>query len=146
MKRNSLRDFWCILILCYSIIGLTIVRAEEMDYQKIMVLVNDGRTQEAIGILRQEIDKNPQQFDAHLALGVAYLESGDYASAKSSLEKALAINGSSVPSHYTLAMLYEKERNIGKSISEWRLVLQLSSDKNLRELANKHIRQLEGIK
>jgi Tfp pilus assembly protein PilF len=145
-KRSIIRDFWFVLLLCYGLIGLTLVKAEGTNLNQAMALVNEGRTDEALSILRQEIERNPQQSDVHLGLGVAYLQKGDFASAQSSLERALSMNPQSVPAHYSLAMLYEKQRAISRAIGEWQQVLRLSTDASLRDLAGKHIKQLEGIR
>ena len=144
--KNKITDCWIIVFLCYALIGFTLIGAQEPDLKRALSLVNEGKTNEAIRILHQEVEKDSNTADVHLALGVAYLEGGDYDSAKGSLERALQLDPSSVPVHYTLAMLYEKEQKYAKSVQEWGKVLQLTDDSDLKELADKHIRQLEGIK
>lgn len=131
-------------VIFFMFAGLMHADAQESALINAMVLVNEGRTEEAINLLNDEIAKNPQTPDAHLALGMAYLNSGNYSLAEESLLKAVQLNPSSVAVHYSLAMFYEKERKLPKAYFEWKIVYQLAEDKNLKELARKHISQMEG--
>ena len=140
--RNRFIDFWIIVALCYAVIGISIIRAEEPLLKKALVMVNEGRAEEAIGMLNQELQNSPPTPDTHLGLGVAYLQKGDLAGARASLEKAVALKSDSVPAHYTLAMLFEKQRDYRRAVEEWRKVLQYTDDRGLKDLATKHIQQL----
>jgi len=111
-----------------------------------MALIGDGKNDEAITLLNSELERNPSSSKVYVALGIAYLEKGDYALSKANLEKSLSLNSSSIPAQFTLAMLYEKEKNYTQAAAEWKNVLKLSPDKNLKILATKHIKQLEGNK
>ena len=51
-----------------------------------------------------------------------------------------------MPAYYTLAMLYEKQKSYIKAKEMWIKVNQLSKDKELKDLAEKHISQLEQVK
>lgn len=117
--------------------------SEELNLKKGLMLLNDGRIDEALSIFHEELDKNPENVQLHIALGVSYVEKGDYNTARIRLEEALALNPESLAAYYTLAMLYEKERNFHKAAEEWKNVLRLSKDKDVRELARKHLRQLQ---
>ena len=117
--------------------------ADEVGLKKGLLLLNEGKIDEALSVLREEVTRNPGNADAHLALGVSYIEKGDYASAHGRLKEALSISPESVPAYYTLAMLYEKEKNFSDALQEWKNVLRFSKDKEVRELARKHIRHLE---
>ncbi|OGS17108.1 MAG: hypothetical protein A2219_04620 [Elusimicrobia bacterium RIFOXYA2_FULL_50_26] len=117
--------------------------AEEIGLKKGLLLLNEGKIDEALAVLREEVTKNPGNAEAHLALGVSYIEKGDYVSARGRLKEALALSPESVPAYYTLAMLYEKEKNFSDALQEWKNVLRFSKDKEIKELARKHIRHLE---
>jgi len=142
-NRNNIRDFWIIVVLVYAILGFSSARAQDDGLQKGLTLLNQGKVEEAIVVLQMEMDKDPQAPDIHLALGMSYLEKGDSALAQSHLEKVMELQPDSVPASYNLAMLYEKQKNLPKALDGWRKVLALSKDTNLKELARKHIRQLE---
>lgn len=142
--RNRFIDFWIIVALCYAVIGISIIRAEEPVLKKALVLVNEGRAEEAISMLNQEMQTSQATSETHLGLGVAYLQKGDLPAARASLEKAVALKPDSVPAHYTLAMLFEKQRDHDRSLEEWRKVRQFTDDHVLKDLAAKHIRQLES--
>lgn len=140
--KNIIMAYLAFLILCSA----AVVSGGETGLNNALALVNQGKIDQAIAVLHKEIEKNPQGPESYLLLGVAYLEKNEYVSAKNYLEKALTLNPDSIPAHYTLAMLYEKEKSYLKAISEWTKVYQLAGDKNLKELANKHVRQLEGLR
>jgi tetratricopeptide (TPR) repeat protein len=144
MKKNSIRDFWIVLFLCYGIMGFSIIGGEETVVSRASALVNEGKADRAIEVLEGELQKNPQAADAEVILGMAYLQKSDFGRARTAFEKAVNSRPDLVAPHYNLAMLYEHEGNSPSALAEWKKVTQLSSDQNLKDLAGKHIKQLEG--
>lgn len=145
MNRKLLRDFWILLALVYGIVGIAVLRAEETGVQRASALINEGKADQAIVILQGELQKNPQAADTQVVLGMAYLQKSDFSQAAAAFERAAAIKPDLVPAHYHLAMLYEREGKRSQALAEWKKVEQYASaQQDLRELAKKHIRQLEG--
>ncbi len=142
--RGRFIDFLVIVALCHAVIGFTIIRAEEPVLKKALALVNEGRAEEAISMLNQDLRTSQATTETHLGLGVAYLQKGDLSAARLSLEQAISMRPDSVPAHYTLAMLFEKQRDFARAAIEWRKVLQHTDDPDLKDLANKHLQQLES--
>ncbi len=142
-KSTNIRDFWLLVLFVYAILGFSSVRAQDEGLKKGLTLLNQGNFDEAIVVLRQEVDKNPQEPEGHVALGISYLEKGENSLAQDHLQKAAQLDPNTVTASYTLAMLYEKEQELTKAIEEWKKVLALTKDKDLKELARKHIRHLE---
>ncbi len=103
-----------------------------------------GRIDEAIVILNEEIAEKPTS-DRFLALGIVYLQKGEYDLALKNLEESLKLNQKSMPAVYSLAMLYEKKQLYSKAVAQWKKFLLLTKDKELISLAKKHIKQLEII-
>jgi Tfp pilus assembly protein PilF len=113
--------------------------------QKAMSLANENKCSEAIGMINEYIEKNPDDSDAYLGLGIIYLQENEFNESESNLEKSLAVNPDSVPAYYTLAMLYEKQKDSAKAKEMWGKVVALSQDKELKGLAEKHLSQLEHM-
>jgi len=117
--------------------------ASQNDMQEIMDLLNSGRTNEAVAYLSAEVDKEPSNADKHIALGFACLQNNDYAQAQSHLNAGASLKPNSVASYYGLAMLAESRKDTSVAIDNWHNVLTYSSDSNLKNLAEKHIRHAE---
>lgn len=96
--------------------------------------------------LKLRLQSEPDSCGVCLALGVAYLDSGDFNNAQNCLEKALSLCPGSVPAHYTLAMLFETKKDLSAAVREWNEVLRLSDNRELKALADKHIKQLEAVR
>jgi Tfp pilus assembly protein PilF len=140
--RKKFFDLWCIVFLCYIVVGFSLIRAQEPELKKAMDMINQGRASEAVPLLERQAEKDPQSFNVQLALGMAHLESGNYGNAQNALEKAISLNAASVQAHYTLAMLCESRRNSRRAAEEWEKVRQLTDDQSLKDLAAKHLQQL----
>lgn len=138
-----MKKIFCRFIMLFVFSGL--VFAQEEIYKQAYDYLNNGEFEEAISILKKEVESKPDSYDAYLAIGVAYIEKGDFDSAEKSLKKALEINPDLIAARYSLAMLYEKNNQYLKAIPEWEKILKISSDEKLKELAKKHIRQLKSL-
>ena len=117
--------------------------ADKENIKKALVLLNEGKTKEAIEILNGEIKQDSDSEPlTYLALGMAYIDQGRYGEAQASLENFLKAKPDSVAGHYTMAMLFEKQKEFAKAKDSWEKVLLLAHDKDLKELADKHIKQI----
>jgi Tfp pilus assembly protein PilF len=121
--------------------------ASKEDIKRALMLLNDGKTKEAIEILNNEIKQDSGSDPlTYLALGMAYIDQERYPEALANLESFLKAKPDSVAGHYTMAMLFEKQKDFAKAKDSWEKVLQLARDKELKELAEKHINQISGSK
>jgi len=101
-----------------------------------------GRFDEAIEILNEAVEENPTA-RRFMALGVVYLQKNDYDRAYNNLSEALSREPQLPPAIFFMAMLYEKKGMPQDALAQWKNFLQVSRKKHLREVAEKHIRQLE---
>jgi len=118
--------------------------ANSSELENALRLLNEGKADEAMSIVREKLQNDPNTPDNHLAMGIIQLEKNNYSEAKISLENALKIDRKIVAAHYMLAMIYEKEGDTQKAIDKWQRIYKRSKNEALRSLADKHIRQLKG--
>ena len=101
--------------------------ADKENIKKALVLLNEGKTKEAIEILNGEIKQDSDSEPlTYLALGMAYIDQGRYGEAQACLEN----------------FLKAKPDSVAKAKDSWEKVLLLAHDKDLKELADKHIKQI----
>lgn len=110
-----------------------------------LVLINEGKSEEAVGMLDKMIAEDPENPHVHLAMGIIHLEQQEFESAEESLKKSLELKPESVFAYYMLALLYEKQKQSAQAIVSWQKVLELSKDEDLKALAGKHLDQLKEI-
>ncbi len=121
----------------------TLLFAEEpISFQRGLILANTGQYQSAIIELNKVIEMEPGHTTAYLVLGICYTETGEYDKAVQSLEKIKDKLPESEVLHYTLALLYEKEEKWREANLSWQKFLSLTGDKELKEIARKHLKQI----
>lgn len=133
--------FVCLFFLLFAV---SFSFASSAELEKALNLLNEGRTDEAMDIVKQNIQLGPESPDNYLAMGLIQLENENYAQAKENLKQALKMNRKLVAAHYMLAMIYEKEGNPAEASAKWKRIVKYSKDETLKALAEKHIKQLEG--
>lgn len=139
----STKNF-AISALIVLFVGIGWVVCEEIaTLQKAVELSNSGKYTEAVTELQKVITNDPNNADAYLSLGVVYTQLGNIDNAEQVLVKAISIKPDLLAAHYTLALIYEKKQMWPQAKSEWDKLLNCK-DKNLAEIARKHVYQIEG--
>ncbi len=133
-----------LITLFFLISASSFVFASSSDLERALNLLNEGKTDEAMEIVKTQILKNPESSGNYLAMGMIQLEKRNYTEAKENLKQALKINRKLVAAHYMLAMIYEKEGNAADAVQKWKNIVKYSKNDTLKALAEKHIKQLEG--
>jgi len=133
-----------ILTSLFLVLTVSAAFADTTALEKALSLLNDGKTDDAIAILKDQITANPDISDNHLAMGFAKMDKNDLAGAKESFQRAVSLNKKLVAAHYMLAMIYEKEGDSKAAIEKWQNILKYTKDAALKNLATKHIGQLQG--
>ena len=67
-----------------------------------------GNRAAAIKIFQKILQSRPDHAAAHAALGTAYREAGNYAQARSELERAVALDANDLRANYQLGLVYAK--------------------------------------
>ncbi len=101
-----------------------------------------NKSEEAIEILNEAVSENPTA-RRFMALGVVYLQKGDYDNAYTNLSQAVSMEPDLPPARFFMALLYEKKGMPQDALSEWKKFLSIARKKHFREIAERHIAQLE---
>jgi tetratricopeptide (TPR) repeat protein len=83
--------------------------------------------EEAIGVLRSAVDKNPVSFIAHFQLGVDLIKAGRYSEASEALEKATRLDSSSPQAWRELGVAYSKDEKLDEATAALEESLNLDS-------------------
>jgi Flp pilus assembly protein TadD len=62
----------------------------------------------AINTYRRVVQSSPDHAAAHAALGAAYREAGNFAEARTELERAVALDANDLRANYQLGLVYAK--------------------------------------
>ena len=135
--RKFICTFFCLLFV-------SLAYSSSQYLEETLQLINDGKTDEAIAIIKLNLIEN-KSADNYVLMGIAYLEKNDSKNAEENLKKALELDKKTVSAHYMLAMLYEKEKRYEQSIIKWEKICKYTKNKKLKNLALKHLEQLKGI-
>ncbi|AKL97628.1 tetratricopeptide repeat protein [Endomicrobium proavitum] len=130
-------------VLFFLGISVSAAFAGAAELEKALSLLNENKTDAAIEIIKGQIQANPNISDNYLAMGLAQIEKNDYSGAKENFQQALSINKKIVAAHYMLAMIYEKDGDAPQAIDKWQKIIKYSKNDVLKDLAKKHIKQLQ---
>jgi tetratricopeptide (TPR) repeat protein len=125
------------IFILFFLFLISIVLAETSKIEKAIELINSGKYDEAIGILKENNGKSS------ILLSIAYLEKKDFINAKKfALE---SWSQEDVLSNYILALISEEEKDYEQAIIYWSNVLKNTQDNSLKQLAKKHINVIKKI-
>ena len=101
------------IFICFVIsLHLTTALAQSSDYQTAVVLVKEGKFNQALPILQRIIDRSPNDLKARNLMGIALSAAGRKDEANEQFKKVLAIEPKFVPALKNMAI---NEMNIGQS-------------------------------
>lgn len=87
-----------------------------------------GRFDEAIRVCQGGLRMFPGYLTARTALGLACRDKGDYARARTELERVVSAMSENVLARRTLAEMYRREGEIEKALAHWRAIAALFPD------------------
>ncbi len=125
------------ILILFFVFLINIVLAETSKIEKAIELINSGKYDEAIGILKE----NNGKFS--ILLSITYLEKKDFINAKKFALESWAQED--VLSNYILALISEEEKDYEKAMVYWANVLKNTYDNSLKQLARKHINVIKKI-
>ncbi len=133
-------------IACYKKAIAINPRYEKGHSNMAVALYLKGDLDAAISESKKAIAINPNDIANYNNLGLIYKKINRPDEAIESFLKALAIDPDYPPAHYNLALLLEDEGKIREAISHYQKFIELSRDKNDRELLKKVARHIELMK
>lgn len=102
----------------------------------------DGEVEDGITYLSRAIQEQPDNADAHSALGTLYLRQGDLSKAETAFSTAVRLASHSAMAHFNLGITLAKERRAQEAAAEFRQALQIDPG---FVRARRALDQLEGI-
>lgn len=144
------------LILLFLIFSLNFIWAQITDetgeqgeaaiyFKKGLELANKGQYDQAIIELQKALELNINDAQAKSVLGTIYAYKNMDTEAIKTLKEALKLNPKLAIAHYTLGMIYEKKSLFKEAINEWTQFMELTSNEDLRKLAQKHLERLKEV-
>ncbi len=103
-------------------------KAARSLYEKAMARLREGKSQEAVGLLREAIALFNDYFHAHLALGNELYRTGKYSEAVESLEQARRINDREGAVYYLFGLVMLKQRKYVVAEYAFRQALSLNAN------------------
>ena len=111
-----------------------------------LAALNDSRRQDdsrRVKIaIEQSLKTDPQNSALWNQLGFANHKLGDTDAAQAAFEKAASLDPSDGDAFYMLGLIYEKKKMTAEAVQAWKNVLNVSKDKRKRDVAEKHLRNL----
>jgi Tfp pilus assembly protein PilF len=91
-----------------------------------MVYSRQGKSDEALSVLKRALSIDPNCFEAHFNLGNVYREKGAFNEAVDAYKKTLQINPDFAEAHNNLGMTYGKKGLLDEAISEFNSALTIN--------------------
>lgn len=88
-------------------------------------LIDRGQLAEAIVLARQYVDANPNDANGYVLLGALQDRSGDYASAQTEFERAIALNPAGNQGYIRLAAVFKEQGKTDLAIADYQKALDL---------------------
>jgi tetratricopeptide (TPR) repeat protein len=85
--------------------------------------------EEGIETYKQEVEKNPDDADAHNNLGIAYDDLGKYEEAIESYKQAIRINPDDADAHYNLGVAYLQLNDRSSALKQHKILKKLDTEK-----------------
>ena len=118
-------------------------------YQMAMLLIREGKTEEAINTLKRAQELSPLDTGLAFQLGVIYYSDKQYDNAKVQLERVVYLDPNYSNARYLLGLIYDRQGDKDKAITQFEAIEKLNPDnaeikKILANLASGQA-ALEGI-
>ena len=107
--------------------------------------VDEGRYDEAVDILYQEIQKKPTSYKAWRELGVAYYQKGDLIKAEDAFKQANNIQPDARINLY-MGLIFEQRKQYDKAIGAYSSSLNMKSKGKTGEMLRSHLNRLIDLK
>ena len=120
-----------------SLVMLSLLMFGSVDIDHALTLINQGKTDEAIAALREELDKHPENARAHELIGLAYLKQNRVNEAEKEAQRAVELSQDSASAHVALARVAIARQN-------WNLASSSLAKASERDSGNSEIALYKG--
>lgn len=113
--------------------------ASEQPYANLgSLLLERGRTQEALGVLEKAVAMAPRNAFCHLKLGIAYRQLGRLQKSEQQLNQATALEPDNASAHYQLGRVYKDQHLLDKAQAEFDRTAELQNRASKPKPAGDH--------
>ncbi len=135
--------FYLFLLPCVFASASPITDKSQQNFRQGLAYERLGRLNEAYTELQLATTLETNNAEMALALGLVASRLGRYDAAQRALERSVELDANSIGSYFQLALIYEHKQMTDRALDCWHRFLALSQDDLLKQVAQKHIRQLE---
>ena len=141
---KNLRQFWCgvmvgavaaLVLWGPFTLGGAQDNAQNATYEE--------ELKRAKAAIEEALKKDPNNSELWVHLGYAERNMQQIDQAQAAFEKAISLNPKNVTAHFMLGLIYEKKKLYSNARTSWRVCLENSQDQRIKEMARKHLTQLE---
>lgn len=100
-----------------------------IEQEKIYQLMQQGEIEEALKLLFQNIEEDPNQVENYINAGIILSDSGEVEKAERFFQKALTLDNTNGAIYYNLANLYYNENRFNEAIKLYQKAIQFNMDK-----------------
>lgn len=100
-----------------------------MEQEQIYELIKEGKIEEALAALFNNIEQDPQQVENYINAGILIAEAGEVEKAEKFFQKAITIDPENGAIYYNLGNVYYTERRFKEAIKLYQQALKYNIDK-----------------
>lgn len=115
-----------IAIVAAGILWLGRSQAYLLHGQNGLELLNEGKTDEAIGELRKATSLKPEFAPAHAALARAYIIKRDFGKAEAEMERVITLSPRNESANYRLGLIFLEEQNTSEAKDAFAQLLKIN--------------------
>src|SRR5258706_15440584 len=120
--RRCMKNFWIALALA----AICLAQPAVNPYQEGIRLLRNQDWGAAVVALERAIELQPKNADAHIALGIARLRSGNAQGGLQSFRRAVELNSSSAEAHHNLGLALRESGQAPAALTEFAAAVKLN--------------------
>ena len=105
-----------------------LIAGERLHLVRGKLALASNRSVEAVSEFQKALHANPESLEAHVNLGAALTQTGDFAGAIAQFQEAVRIDPKNLNAHYNLGVLFANENKYEAAISHLQAVLAINAN------------------
>lgn len=136
------RIFLYLLVFVTFLSGTIFAKDLTSQLLKGIEYINAGDYEQALSEFKYIVHTGTTSPNLHLCIGICYINLGKFEKAVNEFEQEIKLNPAIAEPYYFLAMLSEYHNEKQKAINYWQKFTRLTENKELKEIAAKHVEAL----
>ena len=101
---------------------------KSQDYMKAVAAMKSGDLEEARSLFLEVINKQPELANAHINIGIIFIENKSFDEAENAFNRALKLNPNNIYALNQLGFLYRKQGEFSKAKTSYEKAIDINSD------------------